>query len=218
MRNFLAMIGCATVLVAVAIGAWVFRDELRGAYESFQEQRAARAAGAEGDVVASTGVVSDDALARAEVKEAALRDPRGPAYVELTPDEFASLVGSRLASEVGSALDSVTVGLTRDRVAISGLLRLDALGRDLLGPIADLLGSRQPLRAGGSVAVRQPGVMAWSVDEFVIRDFGFPSSAIPRLVDGLGGDTTGAFLIGIPDAVGDIRVRADGIVFYREVP
>ncbi|HEX9691017.1 MAG TPA: hypothetical protein VGA22_02860 [Gemmatimonadales bacterium] len=219
MRNFFAMIGCATLLVALAVAAWFFRAELRAAYAAFREPQAGAAAPATPPAVASsTGSPSADALGRAEEKEAAIGDAGGPGYVAFTAEEFASLVAARLDPAASAAMDSLTITLSENRVVLGAQMRLDLLGRDLLGPLADLLGGRQPFRAEGPLTVRAPGVLAWSVEELVIREFPLPGSVIPRVVERLAGDSTGAFLLPAPATVGDVRVQPDGIVFYRRVP
>jgi len=217
MRNFFAMIGCAIFVAALVIGVWVFRDDLKAVYERVRARQSVVVVTPQGDTV-SIGVPSPGALARAEAKEAALMAPRGPAFIELSADEAAALIVSRLEPAARAAVESLTVSLARDRVTLSGQIRLDLLGRDLLGPLADVLGGRQPLRVAGPLAVPAPGHLAWAVDEFVVREFAFPNAAIPTLVNRLAGDTTGTFEIPVPETVDDVRVRADGIVFYRRVP
>jgi hypothetical protein len=212
-KNFFATVGCITVLVLLAIGAWTFRDQLGGAYRSVTGTAEPT------DLPSDTtvGVPSAAALRSAERKEELVAHGGGAGYVVLTADEVASVIQDRMASAAREAVDSLRAILSSDRVTLEGQILLDVFGRDALGPLAEFLGSRQPLRMAGPVALRGVGVAAWRCDEFVIRSFPFPASAIPRLVNYMTGGDEGLFLFEVPATVGEIRVRADGITLYRRV-
>jgi hypothetical protein len=68
--------------------------------------------------------------------------------------------------------------------------------------------------AGGAVVTR-PGVVAWQPVEFAVRDFPFPASLVPRLVNRLTGGDDGSVPIAVPETVGGVRIRGDGVTFYR---
>jgi hypothetical protein len=214
LKNFFANVGCLTLVILVGVGVYAYRAQVAGLYRSV--------VGADppfGAAVADTAIgrPSPEAQRAAERKEEQIAQARGPGYVTLSADEVASLIQSRLTPVAQSAVDSLAVLLSEDRVALRGQIRLDVFSRDLLGPLADLLGSRQRLLMAGPAALRDTGLVAWECDEFVIRAFPFPPSAIPRLVNHLTGGTGGAFLIPVPATVGEVRVRSDGITLYRQV-
>jgi hypothetical protein len=212
-KSFFTSIGCLTVAIVVVVGGWIYRPQLAGLYRSI--------VGGEppfGIVSGDTtiGRPSPEALRAAERKEFDIGSARGAGYVTLSADEVASLIQSRLTLSARQAVDSLQVLLSEDRVTLRGDIRLELFSRDLLGPLAELLGSRQQLRMGGPAAIEDTGMIAWRCDEFVIRAFPFPPSAIPKLVNRLTGGTGGAFLIPVPPTVGEVRVRADGITLYRQ--
>ena len=211
-KNLLAGVGCLTVLVLLGLGAWQAREQVAGVYRSIVGDGGSPAA-----AEPTVGVPSEEALRAAERKEAEMERRGGPGYIVLTADEVASLIVRRLDPAVRAATDSVTVTLYEHRLVLEGQILLEVFGRDLLGPLADFLGSRQPLRIGGGLEVREPGIAAWKCDEFVIRSFPFPEAVIPRLVNRLSGDTAGAFLIPVPSTVGEVYVKPDGVTFYRRV-
>lgn len=210
-RNFFTLIGCAVFLVVLAVVGWEYRAQLGGVVRSVL-------GGESGVPVADSvtvGMPSPEALASAERKEAAIAGPRGPAFVNLTAAEMASLIDRRLDPVARGALDSISVVLAEGTFAMAANVRTDLFSRDLLGPFADLLGTRHPMRMAGPGRLLAPGVLSWDVNEFVIHSFPFPQSAIPRLIDRLTGGSDGAFVIPIPETVGDVRIRADGVTFYR---
>lgn len=210
-RNFFALIGCAVVLIVLAVVGWEYRAQLGGIARSVLGSEP----GAPVADTVAVGVPSADALASAERKEAAILSSRGPAFVSLTAAEMASLIDRRLDPVARGALDSISVQLSEGTFSLAASVRTDLFSPELLGPFADLLGSTHPMRMAGPGRLVGPGRLSWDVNEFVIHAFPFPQSAIPRLIDRLTGGSDGAFVIPIPKTVGDVRVRADGVTFYR---
>ncbi len=208
-RNFFAIVGCFTVMVVGGLGTWYFWPQIVGTYQSIR--------GTTPPAAPTVGVPSDAAYRSAERKEASIARRGGAGYVKLSADEMASLIARRLSPGVQQVTDSITVTLYPERLVLEGQILLDVFGRDVLGPLVEFLGSRQPVKMGGGVTVRGTGQVAWNVDEFVIRAFPFPGSAIPRLVNRMTGDTLGAFPIPVPETVGEVHVEPDGVTFYRKV-
>lgn len=206
-----AAIGGLAVFVLGGVLAWTYRTEIAVLYRSIV------GADRNGTPESAIGIPSPASLQSAERKESALADRDGPPHVVLTADEMASLIAGRLDPVARRALDSIRVILDDDRFTLEGQIRTDVFGRGLLGPLAGILDAYHPIRVSGAVELRASGLVAWSSDEFVIASFPFPPSAIPRLVNRLTGGTEGAFLIAVPETVGEVRVRSDGVTFYRRV-
>jgi hypothetical protein len=211
-KNFFATLGCLAFLVIVGLGAWVFRDQLGDAYRKVSGREPPFGASADSTV----GVPSVEALRSAERKESTMAEGRD-GFVRLTADEVAALVERRLDPGVREAVDSLRVVLYEDRLALEGRVRLDVFGRDLLGPLAGMLDSSEGLRMAGALEVLEPRRLAWDCDEFVLVGFPFPASVIPALVNRMTGRNDGAFPIPVPETVGDVRVRPDGVTLYRRV-
>ena len=208
--NFFAAVGCLTVLVLLAVGAWHFRDDIAEIYRSVVERGSAT-----GDGRAVVGHPSDEALQSALEKESSIARRDGPDRVMLSADEMASLIADRLSSDATRALDSISVTLERDRFVLDGMLQTEMFGRDLLGPLRGMIDPREPIRVAGPAEVRAPGVIGWVIDEFTIASFPFPGPAIPVLVDRLTGGIGGMMLFAVPAEVDDVRIRPDGVTFYR---
>ncbi len=208
--NIFAGIGCMTVLALGTLGAWYFRDDISDLYTSVVERDTGSAS-----YEPTIGHPSPGALESALEKERAISQRGGPERVEFSADEMASLIEDRLPSVAKRALDSVTVTLARDRFTLEAELETEQFGRDLLGPLRGMIDPREPIRISGPADVRVPGVIGWEVDEFRVASFPFPGPAIPVLVDRLTGGTGGVMLFAVPAEVDDLRIRPDGVTFYR---
>lgn len=212
LKNTLAMVGCATVLVVGGVAAYKYRAQITGAVRSVGGGAVVPVDGAESAV----GQPSERALRAARRKQSELEASRG-GYVVLSADEMASLVVDGLDPIARGALDSLRVVLTHDRFTLKASLKTRVFGRDLLGPLEGMLSDQEPLETGGPARVLSPGVAAWQPDHFQVRAFPFPGALVPRLVNRLTGRRDGAVPIAVPRAVGEIRIRPDGVTFFRRM-
>ncbi len=160
------------------------------------------------------GRPSPAALASARQKRADLARPGGPAFVVLDAAELASLIVEGLSSAGRAALDSVEVTLGEDRLTVHAAVKTEVLGGSL-GPLAAILNPWEPIRVSGPARVAAVGALAFEPDSFVVRAFPFPSQAVPALVNRITGRPDGIVPIPVPPTVGDLRIRPDGVTFYR---
>ncbi len=210
-KNVFAGIGCLVVAVAVTIVAWHYRSDIADLYRSVAD----RSGEASELPDFAIGYPSPEGLRSAERKESSIAGQEGVERVVLTADEMASLIQDRLDPRARMALDSVRVRVEADRFSLEAELLTDVFGSDLLGPLGGILDPREPVRVSGPAEVVAPGIVGWRIDEFVIASFPFPAPVVPTLVDRLTGGSDGVILISVPASVGDLRIRADGVTFYR---
>ena len=212
LKDILTGVGCLTVLFFVVFLGWHYRAQVGGLYDSVVHRAPAVAVQDTGQGV---GHPSAAALASALKKQQAIGRRGGPAYVTLTPDEMASLVELGLGPAGTAALDSITVVLGEGRFAFHASLNMKVLGPRILGPMAAMFRDREPIAVSGPARVGAVGAIAWQPDSFVVRSFPFPKSTVPMLVDRLTGRPDGVVPIPVPATVGDMRIRASGVTFYR---
>lgn len=218
LRNFLASVGCLTLLVLGGVLSWHYRAQLVGLYRSLRGGEGASTAGREiGEPAArSLGRPGPEALRSARRKEELMGMSGGPGYVVLSASEMASLITDALAPAAREALDSVEVVLLEDRFVFRAQLSLNLMAGSL-GPLAGMFDRRELLTVAGPARMRGPGIVAWEPDSFVVRAFPFPRAAIPALVNRLTGGSGGEVLISVPRTVGDLKIRPEGVTFYRRV-
>jgi hypothetical protein len=213
------MLGCLALpfralgivlLVGLLYFGWTERDRLAPIWHRVTGHPAGAGAGA-------TGRAGSDALARARGKIDSLNGWRADSVV-LSAAEMASLVGAGLDGRVRNELDSLAVTLGIGRIAVAGRIRTAGLPREVLGPLSGALEEREPVRAAGTVAVTGPGQASWTVDEFRVGDFPFPSEMVPRIVGVVTGKREGGVIsIVIPAGIGRVRVHPDGVTLYPSV-
>lgn len=210
LRNLLAGVGCVTLLILGAVLGYHYRAQLRGLVDSVWSDAAVVT-----DSLSLAGLASEDALTRARRKEARMASRSGPATVRLTAAELAALIEDGLDPVARRSLDSIRVVLAHDRFTVEALLVTTGLERGVLGPLGDIVDAREPVRFAGPAVMTEPGRVAWVPDEIVLRAFPFPASVVPRVVNAILGVRDGAVPIAVPATVGDLRIREDGVTFYR---
>jgi len=204
--------GCFAAVIVLLAGAWWFRKPI---------ERGLRAAvGSETPLPStasdSVGAPTEDAVASAESKAAALARADGPDSVVLTANEIASLIGLGIDWGVRRAFDSLRVELLDGRVALYTRLETARLPDDALGPLAGTLEVSEPIRLGGTIAIEQPGEGRLLIDEFRVRTFEFPRSAVTRLVRRVAPtEPDGTMRVAVPPGVADIRITPQGVTLYR---
>jgi hypothetical protein len=216
LRNFLASVGCLTLLALGGAVSWHYRAQLAGLYRSLRGGETSSKVGQQIDQPATplTGRPSAEALRAARRKEELIARPDGPGYVTLTASEMAALLADGLAPPARDALDSIEVMLLENRFVFRAQLLMNLM-EGSLGPLAGMFERREPLTVAGPARVKAPGVVAWEPDSFVVRTFSFPRAAVPALVNRLTGGSGGELLISVPRTVGALETRPEGVTFYR---
>ncbi len=223
LKILLAGIGCLTVFAVSGLVAWQYRAQIAGLYHSATGGGGNGPGGGEPSAPARqdagpTGRPSVQALQSARRKQDAMAVPKGPAYLVLTANEMASLIADGLTPVGRQALDSISVTLGQDRFELRAVLRTTKLGSGILGPLTYMLNPWEPVRASGPARVAGVGVAAWEPDSFVVRSFPFPRSTVPMILNRLTGRLDGLVPIPVPPTVGDLRIRPEGVTFYRRSP
>src|SRR5512140_2777019 len=146
------------LVVALLVAGWFYRDRLlewgRGTLGTRPPSTEA-------------GTPSPAALSRARRSLARLGQP-GVDSVVLGPDETASLLRDAVGPAVAGQIDSLRVQLGEGRLGFGASLRTARLPRELLGPLAIAVRSREPISAGGAVRMLRPGSAEWVIDRLTV--------------------------------------------------
>ena len=203
-------IGCAALFAAACVFVILFHTEIWDYYKAWRGNPAeVYTPPAEGGEPRSRSAF--ERLAR----------PGGPAYEDLTAGDVAALV-SRALEEAGGrrVLDSVRVALLQNEVRVRGVLDLSGVPRSALGPLAGIVGDREPASIGGPLSADTAGGLVLTVTYLRLRDFPFPRATIPRILRAA--RVPGAIGARVPlpgtAGIGDVRVSPSGMRLYRMTP
>jgi hypothetical protein len=164
----------------------------------------------------AVGAPTPAAVASGNAKIGALRSPAPPDSVVLSANEMASLIGSGIDWTVRRTFDSLRVELLDSALAIHARLDTRALPPDALGPIAGLVGEREPIRLGGTIAIERPGTARFTVREMSLRGFAFPAAAVRSVARQMAGARAdGTIPFTVDRGIADLLVRPTGVVLYR---
>ena len=192
------------VVIALIVGAWLYRDRLVPTARKLAGHAAA------GDM----GRPTESGLHTARARVDSLDTGRADSVV-LSAGEMASILGAGLDPSVRGRLDSLSVRLGRGMIQVAGRLDTRRLPAELVGPLGVALRERERVIAAGPVTVTGPGRAEWRVQQLQIRDFPFPRDMVPKVVEKALGDSTRQTLpIHLPRGVGDIRIAPTGVTLY----
>jgi hypothetical protein len=211
LKSFFALIGMATVVAVMSVAGWHYRAELKEMYLTWANDSSA----VEITRTESIGRPSETGLREALRKNAEMESADGSALVTLTADQMASLIAQGISRGAADSFDSLTLTLGDGTVTLDALVQTEVFARELLGQFGSILDRSEHIRVSGPVRMSAPGVMAWEPDALRMRSFPFPGAAVGPMINAVTGGSDGAFLIRVPATIGDLRVRPDGVTFYR---
>jgi hypothetical protein len=212
----LSRIGCLTLVVLIAIAAWLTRD--------WWEPRVTGHA-----TSTATGPVwqplTPQGAERTRQLLTRLSRPTGPVFGNLPGADVASYVYQSLAKQLPPSADSIEAAVIGDRLYIRASVLLKDLGGSAsLGPLAGMLGDRERMEFGGTFHVIRPQLAEFEVKDIKLRDLSIPQTMIPRVLqqsergsrpEGLSPD---GLPIVIPPYLGDVRIGNGKVTLYKTVP
>jgi hypothetical protein len=185
----LRSIGCLTVFLVVGGAAYVTRD-------TWMHRLSPDTAGAGWAPITTRGA----ATARRAVES--LATPRGPAYVDVAGADFAAYV---LHGVVPASAEAAVID---DKLHVRSRVDLRSYAS-----IPRIVGDSQVVELIGTIDVPHPGVGAFRATEIKVGDVPLPPVLISRIFHGADSAT-----VGLPTAVGDIRVARGHITLYKKTP
>jgi hypothetical protein len=209
----IARLGCLVMLVLLAIGGWLTRD-----------QWLPKLTGHASTASTESGwqPLSAEAGSRGKRKIDELSSPSGPVYTNLTASEVASYVFQTVARTIPESADSAEAAVVGDALYVRAVLPVrEIAGTGVLGPLGGLLNDRERLTLGGTFRVIRPGLSEFAVREIKLRDIKVPTGAIPRLVrqisrgnrpDGL---APNALAVTTPRSLADVRIADGRVTIYK---
>jgi hypothetical protein len=113
---------------------------------------------------------------------------------------------------------------TGDQLHVRASVRLQELGgREVLGPLAAMLGERERLQIGGNLRVVRPGLGELVVREIRVGQLRIPSGLIPRLLRQVSrrdrplGVSDSGVPLRLPEYIGEVRVSDGAIAVHKSI-
>jgi hypothetical protein len=215
-------LGCLVALALLAAIGWLTRDRwlhLIGGRPASSDS-AAVATSREG--VWEPLTVQGGERARGALEE--LQRPSGRTVVTIGAADLGAYVYQELARQLPPSADSVEAMAAGDQLHVRTSVRLRELGgRDVLGPLAGMLGDRERLQIGGNLRVVRPGLGELVVREIRVGQLPLPSAIIPRLLrqvsrrDRPPGISESGLPLRLPDYIGEVRVAGGNVTIHKAV-
>jgi hypothetical protein len=153
-----------------------------------------------------------------------LRRRSGPVFVSLPAADVVAYLQDQISEQLLPSAENVTAAAIDDQLRVRATVDLSAIdGAGVLGPLAGMLGEREPIEFGGVVDVVRPGLAQYRVRTVKLRDFSVPSAVIPRIIRAIRPEarSTGLAADGlpleIPEHVADVRIADGQVTLYKAV-
>jgi hypothetical protein len=214
----LRRLGCLVLIIGIAVAAWVTRDR----WLPLVRHRV----GARTETPAPSGppwelvTARDDSTGKAAILK--LAQKTGPVFANLSAAEFTGYVVTELSRQLPPSAQGTTATIIGDELHIRTMVRPSDFGAEqALGPLAEVLGEREPMELGGTLDVVRPGLASYTVRTLRFRTIAVPGPAIPTVLDRM---ETGvrpprierdALPLVMPVQVADVRVRNGRITLYK---
>jgi hypothetical protein len=206
-RNFLARIGCLTLIAAAVLGVWHFRADI------------SRALGGV-DVGASNSAPSETLARQAEEKLTSLSLGSNGA-VSFTESELQSLLTYRVAPYLPVGIEDPLVEVRDTLIVLSGLIRPDEL-EDFATPevLQQFLADTARVAATLIPGLRRPGMGRVTVTSLQAGSLVIPALAVPYVLQSLeipGIDVSGSdILIPLSSAVSGITLGDETVTIRMD--
>lgn len=208
--------GCLALIVVIVLAAFLGRGlwlpKIRGASKS---DAAAIAAGTWQPLTTEGGQ-------RAQRVIAQLSQATSVAAVTVGPGDLAAYVVDQLSGTLPASADSVMAAAIGDRLCVRAVVKTNEIAdKKTLGPLAMLLGDREPVQMCGVIKIHSPGKGELQVKEFKIRELAIPGPAIPRIIkqmapndrEGLADD---GLPLQTPPYIGDVRIEKGQVIISKQ--
>lgn len=214
MSGCLRSIGCLVLVAVLAVAGWLTRD--------IWLPRVTGAPRTESSLEWQT--VTPEQRAKAQRVVQSLSSTSGPVFANLTAAEASALVLGSLEERAPGRIQRGEATIVGRSLIVRALVDVSQLdGLDILGPLADAIGSKPQVVLTGEVEVIGPGVAEFRVQDAKVGDVHVPQQIIPQLVRRVGGSkrpanaAPDAIVFPVPLYIGDVRVGKGHVTLYKSV-
>ena len=166
--------------------------------------------------------VTPEGAERARTAVQLLSRPTGPVFTNIGGADLAAYVFDELSKQLPPSAQQLEAAVIDDRLHVRALVKIsDFGGSGALGPLAGMLGDREPVEFGGTLDLVRPGLAQYRVKVLRLRELSVPSRMIPRLLERVarGSRPTGLAEDGlpleVPSFIADVRIAQGRVTLYK---
>lgn len=213
-------IGCLVVAIAIATGAWFTRDYWTPYLHRITRPIPAAPAHSAGEWQPATPAGAG--RARAIIERLGSRN--GPVYGNVEAGDLVAFIFQQLSHQLPPSARDVEAMVSGDQLLVRCTVNPSDIG-DLsqLGPLAKVLGDREPIQFGGTLDIVKLGLAEYRVQSFRIHDLSLPHAMMPKLIKSYSkgarpeGVAEDALALTTPVHIGDVRINKGLITLYKVV-
>jgi hypothetical protein len=162
---------------------------------------------------------------RARAAVQLLSRPTGPVFTNISGADLAAYVFDELSRQLPPSAQQLEAAVIDDRLHVRALINIsDFGGSGGLGPLASMLGDREPVEFGGILELVRPGLAQYRVKVLRLRELSVPSRMIPRLLQRVARGSRPAGLaedglpLEVPSFIADVRTGQGQVTLYKSTP
>lgn len=166
--------------------------------------------------------VTPEGAARARAAVQLLSRPTGPVFTNTSGADLAAYVFDELSKQLPPSAQQLEAAVIDDRLHVRALIKIsDFGGSGALGPLASMLGDREPVEFGGNLELVRPGLAQYRVKVLRLRELSVPSRMIPRLLQRVArgarppGLAEDALPLEVPSFIADVRIGQGQVTLYK---
>jgi hypothetical protein len=206
-------LGCIAVifLAGMAVAIWLYLERPRQTTE----------AGATAPVWEP---LTPEGAARARNAVARLSRPTGSVFTNVGGADLAAYIFDELSKQLPPSAQQLEAAVIDDRLHVRALVNIsDFGGAGALGPLAAMLGDREPVEFGGTLELVRPGLAQYRVKVLRLRELSVPSRMIPRLLQRISrgsrppGLAEDGLPLEVPTFIADVRIGQGRVTLYKSV-
>jgi hypothetical protein len=159
---------------------------------------------------------------RARTAVQLLSRPTGPVFTNIGGADLAAYVLDELSKQLPPSAEQLEAAVIDDRLHVRAQVKIsDFGGAGTLGPLAGMLGDREPVEFGGTLDLVRPGLAQYRVKVLRLRELSVPSRMIPRLLQRVGrgarppGLAADGLPLEVPPFIADVRIGQGRVTLYK---
>jgi hypothetical protein len=166
--------------------------------------------------------LTSEGAERARAAVQLLSRPTGPVFTNIVGADLAAYILDELSKQLPPSAQQLEAAVIDDRLHVRAFVNIsDFGGSNGLGPLAAMLGDREPVEFGGTLDLVRSGLAQYRVKVLRLRELTVPSRMIPRLLQRIArgsrppGLAEDGLPLVVPTFIADVRIGQGRVTLYK---